>query len=287
LSAATASAQREFFDLAYSSEPASYYYLLLEIDARQLKACWYHLSKNLVTGFASYPLDSEHPGKLFAKLLSDHPFLKSEFKQTVITVRSHNYALIPKTHESPDRQALFEITNTFQPENQVLLSHDLINLKASVNFAIGTEWAEVIRHTFFHPVIVPHIAPRIENALNTLKSGETKDMVLAHVSPEHVDVLVFRDQKLCLANAFFQSGKEDIAYYLLYCCEVLGVDPERVPLHISGETERGSGTWSLLSDYWKHFSAAQRLEYVKVSPKLDGYPAAGFDYITQNLLCAS
>lgn len=287
MSITSASVQYEYFDLAYATEPASYYYLLLELDAQELKACWYHLSKNLVTGFAKYALGTGHPATVFKKLLVDHPFLKSEFKQTIVAVRSNNYTLIPRGYESPDHKPLFEITNTFEPAAQRLLSYELINLKASVDFAIDTELAEAIHRSFFHPLIVPHVAPRIENALNLLRNGQTKDLMIAHISGEHVDVLVFQDQKLTLANSFFQSGKEDIAYYILYCGEVLGLDPEQAQLSISGNITAGDATWALLADYWTLIDVEQRLEHVKVSPKLDTYPPGNFDYLTHYLLCAS
>lgn len=287
MSITSASVRHEYFDLAYATEPASYYYLLLELDAQELKACWYHLSKNLVTGFAKYALGTGSPATVFAKLLADHPFLKSEFKQTIVAIRSGNYALIPKGYESADHKPLFEITNAFEADNQQLFSYELVNLKASVDFALDTELAKAIQRSFFHPVIVPHVAPRIENALNLLRSGQTKDLMIAHISGEHVDVLVFQNQKLTLANSFFQSGKEDIAYYILYCAEVLGLDPEHAQLSVSGNIGKRDATWALLADYWKLMDIEQRLEHVKVSPKLEAYPGGGFDYLTHYLLCAS
>lgn len=287
MSVQAVSTKREYFDLRYSSEPASYYYLLLEIDGRQLKAGWYHLSKNLVTGFANYPLNTEKGAVAFAKLLADHPFLKSEFKQTIVTVRSDNYSLIPKGHDEPDLKALFEVTNSFDAGQQILVSRELINLKATLSFALDTTLAETIRQSFFHPVIVPHLTPRIESVLNLLKSRSSEEFVTIHVSLEHVDIMVYQGRKLVLANSFFQSGKEDIAYYVLYCSEVLGINTETVELCISGEVEIADECWQLLSSYWRRITLDPGLSHVQVSDQLDMYPKGHFDYITHHLLCAS
>lgn len=287
LSIATHSSTKEFFDLTFSNEPASYYFLVLEADELWLRACWYHQSKNLITGYAEYPLKTGHLKDALESLLKDHPFLNSEFHQTIVSVRTSNYVLVPRSMEGTDHEALFTTTNTFDRDKEVLLTYPLVNLRAHVLFGLEQETQHALKSAFFHASIVPHVAPRIEDAYNRMKSGSLKNLVLTHVSADHVDVIAFMDQKLVLTNSFFQHGKEDIAYYVLYSAEVLGIHPEEVTLSVSGQIAIGDEVWQMLSSYWKKIELANALEHVTVSTKLEHYPKAKFDYLTQSLLCAS
>ena len=129
----------EHFDLTYSNEPASGYVLILELDDYQLKACWYHQSKKLITGFAEYKLQGESFQSALNSLLQSHSFLKAEFQQTIISFRNANYSLIPRSTDDLKNHDWFEISNEFNNESEVLLEHNLVNLGAKVLFAINSE----------------------------------------------------------------------------------------------------------------------------------------------------
>lgn len=279
--------QSEFFDLSFSTEPASYYYLLAEIDRTHFRACWYHQNKGLVTGFATYPLP---PGELkfsIPKLINNYPFLASDFKQCIISLRTDNYVLTPRTNEKHNKTELFKVTNQFNEEAELLSEAMLINAPASITYALPIALDEVVRKTFFNSILVPHVAPRIESALNDIRLTHEINRIHIHVSAAHVDVIAIKNSKLHLCNSFFQSGKEDIAYYVLYCADVLDIDPSLCTLQVSGMIEPKDECWSLLNLYWKQLEIVPIATEIKVSQRLDGYPGALFNYLTQSLLCAS
>lgn len=287
MSISAPSSQKEFFDLTFSNEPASYYLLILEWDQLELRACWYHQNKNLVTGFASYTLKSGSLEDALKSLLSEHSFLHSEFHQTIVSVRSSNYSIVPRSLNTNSQEELFRTTNELDADHETLLSYPLVNLRANVLYAVDADALKTLQEKFFHAVLIPHVAPRIEASLNRMKASGLSSLMLTHVSGEHIDVIAFDHDKLVLANSFYQQGKEDIAYYVLYSAEVLGLNPEQVTLTLSGDVSIGDESWKMLSSYWKTMELAQAAPHVKISDKLENYSKSNFDYLTQSLLCAS
>lgn len=289
MTTAIPTADAEYFDLRYSNEPASYYVLILEIDRPYVRALWYHRAKNLVTGFASYRIpsaDAEASGRGgWLELLQRKPFLRSEFEQTVVMVRTENYQVTPRVIQE-ESASLFEIANS-KGETQMMLFHDLVNMRAGVRWATDKELVARVSDRLAHALAIPHIAPILEHAHNALKHRINRTGVFVHISAQQADVLVFEDRQLKLCNSFYQSGAEDVAYYVLYCAEVLGIQPETEPLWLSGQVKPGDSTWSLLGAYWKTIHAAPALSGIEISNALGDYPPSMYHHLTYGLLCAS
>ncbi len=280
--ATLASEKEEFFDLTYSNEPASYYYLILEVESQQVKAAWFHSTKNLFTGFASYPFSGS-----FKSLIENHPFLASEFKEVLVCVSTANYLVSPKNILDGTAHDLFQLSNAFDRENQVLRTTGLVNIKSEVIHPIAMELESEIASSFKHVKILSHIAPRIEHEMNTMRTLQASSAVYAHVSAEFIDIRIYANGKLHLANAFYQTGEEDIAYYLLYSAEVMEINAEKTSLVLSGNVKIGDASWNLLSKYWKNLSLVKPLSRIEISEKLSGNNAAPYFHLTHALLCAS
>lgn len=273
----------EYFDLTYSEEPSSYYYLLLTLTERRADAVWYHSTKNLVTGFASYPFNGS-----VDELLNAHPFLRSEFKEVIISWEHSNYLVYPKHVIDGSDPAMFRLTNELDLDQEGLLSTELVSAPTSIAFTVPTDLVTQCYASFKHVKIISHIVPRIEAELTEYKSKISQsDVVSVHIWEEQVDVRIYSNGALSLANTFFQSGKEDIAYYVLYACDQIGIDAETAQLTLSGDIKIGDETWELLKKYWTKMKLASPMDQINISSKLQNYPKSLFDHQTYALLCVS
>lgn len=272
----------EHFDLTYANEPASYYILLLEVGKTRVKALWYHTTKNLITGFASYPYSGN-----MQLLLATHPYLASEFKEVIITLDEPNFAVNPSSLVESNFSTYAMLGNNALTEKESTLSVNLINMRARVDFKIDIESEINIKNAISHGKILPHIAPRIEHELNLAKKQPNKNFLSAHVGDEQIDIRIYKGGKLAMANSFYQTGAEDIVYYILFSGEVLELNPEQEQLLISGETKIGHEHWMLLSKYWRNISLSEPLDRIEISDKISSVFDARFNYLTHSLLCAS
>lgn len=269
-------------DDSLASEPNSLQYLLLELSSEQLSFCKFHLAKNKLTHCESIE-SSFLPNKL-KKSLQDSAVLSGDFEQSILSIVVSNYCVVPRTYLGDDLQKVFELTNEFKEEDEVLLNYPLVNLRANVLYTIPKELQASIYAALPQVKLIPHIAPRIENALNKKVKLPT---VIAHLSEEHVDILVFQRGQLQMANSFFQASKEDIAYYALFCAEALEIDTNQTPLLVSGTVHDYNTVIELLGKYWKHVTEPSSLDTLDTNPNLKDIPKQSFNHLTQLLLCAS
>ncbi len=71
----------------------------------------------------------------------------------------------------------------------------------------------------------------------------------ANIQKRQLDLLVFQDNKLLLFNTFPFESPEDFLYYLLFVAEQCNIDPDRVPLHITGHLDKEDATFKITYQY--------------------------------------
>jgi hypothetical protein len=273
----------EYFDLSLSEESASYYYLILSLDANSIEAAWFHTTKKLITGFARYPASQGVKG-----VLEQHPHLASEFKEVIVSFRTPNYLVYPKHLVEGSALEVFSLTNTTVEEGEDLLQFPLVNLSADIAFPVPSHYMTAVFDAYPHVKLIPHVAPRIEYELNQMRERSAgRAMMVCHIWADYVDIRAYRDDGLLMANTYFQSGKEDVAYFVLYAAEQLGINPHEGDLEISGNIQLGDEAWTLLSKYWNRMAMASPLSDINISDALSDYPSPQFDFLTHSLLCVS
>ena len=89
--------------------------------------------------------------------------------------------------------------------------------------------------------------------------------VFANFTSKQLDLLVYKDGKLYLANSFEYHTPEDIVYYTLFIYEQLNLDPETIPIYLSGSIDKTNPTYLALYTYIRHvdFITTQNLRIVQ------------------------
>ena len=62
---------------------------------------------------------------------------------------------------------------------------------------------------------------------------------------------------------------EDVAYFLIFVLEQLGMNPEQASVVLLGNIDRGSNLFELIYRYVKNMEFGRRNEYFKYSPVFD------------------
>jgi len=276
----------EHFDLSYSNEPADIYILILEIGEKTLKACWYHKSKNLITGFGSYDLSDGITESSIKRIQSQHPYLASPFSECLCVLNSRNYTIAPTDASIEDGKKILSISNEIDDDSE-MVRHKLLNTKGQILQVADTRTLSTLDKAFPNIKFISCLGGRIESAINQTRKSQNKSSFIAHIDSTDLHIIAIENSALQLANSFFQTGKEDIAYYLLFVAESLGLNPEQIPLTLSGNVSIGDEIWNTLSDYWKDISIESVLENIIINQNIDSRHKAKYDYLSHHLLCAS
>jgi len=86
--------------------------------------------------------------------------------------------------------------------------------------------------------------------------------VFTNITSRQMDVLVFKKGQLHLLNSFEYYTKEDLTYYLLFIYEQLELNPDKIPLYLSGSIDQSDPIYSLIYRYIRfvEFIDTQRIE---------------------------
>ena len=75
-----------------------------------------------------------------------------------------------------------------------------------------------------------------------------------NVQEEQLDVIILEGDKLVLCNSFLFKTPEDFIYYVLFCLEQLRLNPETIPVILSGSIEKEDANYEMLYTYIRNIS---------------------------------
>jgi len=266
-------------DSRFSSESASFFYLLIELSTTSAKAIWYYFPKQSVARVCEYT----EIGNLDDFIANNADF-KGDYAEVLISLSSPNYLLKPRAI-SDDSASLFALTNDFDASVEELNDFSLVNQKTDILYTVPLGLRSAIAETFSKAKLVPHIGPRVEHQLLALKSSDHQSVVEAHIHDTSVSIQMYRQDQLLLANSFFQNSIEDVAYYALFCAESFGISPSESALTLSGDVSEE--LVKQLSNYWPNIEPASKLGQVNIHTEMALTDKYKFDYLTKSLLCVS
>ena len=104
----------------------------------------------------------------------------------------------------------------------------------------------------------------IESLLQRFKLQEGEKIYLS-IQNTYFELIVLDGKKLKFFNNFAYKSAEDLIYYLLFTCEQLNLNPDQIPLIISGEVEEESEVYKNLYKYVRNNSFIKRNPNYKYS----------------------
>jgi hypothetical protein len=98
-------------------------------------------------------------------------------------------------------------------------------------------------------VKIIHAASAWLDAIMPIHKNETDERVYLNIESEYIYIAVTKQGELIFFNIFEKQTNEDVAYYLLYSMEKLGINPDVSPLYISGKIDNTDDCFNLLYNY--------------------------------------
>lgn len=104
----------------------------------------------------------------------------------------------------------------------------------------------------------------IESLLRQFKLHEKQKIYLS-IQNTYFEMVVLKGKKLVFFNNFSYKTAEDFIYYLLFACEQLNLNPEQIPLVITGEILEESEVFKIIYKYMRHVKFSVRNSSYKYS----------------------
>jgi hypothetical protein len=260
------------------------------------KADQYHLSLILRTDSYSYAILDTTTQKYIAlytslsftqddlfKQLSDR-FKNVSFRSGTLALATPQFTMVPDSLFDESKKAEL-LTFCYEPIAQDdILFNTIHNLHAKIIFPISKVVNELIHPLFKHYRVVHSATAFIEGLILENKNNSDKK-TYADFHADFFQIVITEGKNILFCNSFAYKTAEDIAYYILFLYEQLGLNPEEIPLTLSGMIEKTSAEHSLLFNYIRHVRFANLPSTFKYSYKIESLASHSFHSLFNQYLC--
>lgn len=215
-------------------------YMLIDHSSRQLL----YLQPYQNAGTKNYP------SKFAEAILHDDIILAKPFLEVHAAVSNISFSIFPR--EFAGKELINDWYEKFAVSGddlEIFNSH-LEDIDAELVYTVSNSLLNDIKSTFGNFTLSHSVTKQITE-LSNYSSDKT---VYCNVHSNYMQLIVLRDRKLMFANIFLYQTPEDFGYYLLATYKQLHLDPESVPIVLSGEIMKQSQIYQIMFKYIRHIN---------------------------------
>jgi hypothetical protein len=181
-------------------------------------------------------------------VISKNKELQLKFDEVVVLYSNNTYTTVPSV--------LFDETKVseYLKFNSKILSNDFIAFDQIESYGLVVVYIPYVNinnyffekfgsFQYYHAVSV-----FLMDILPSAKHSQGTKMYL-NVQEEQLDVIILEEGKLLLCNSFLFKTSEDFIYYILFCLEQLRLNPDTIPIILSGSIEKEDSNYVMLYTY--------------------------------------
>ncbi|MBI5538559.1 MAG: DUF3822 family protein [Bacteroidia bacterium] len=192
-------------------------------------------------------------------IVENEPFLKSKLEGIRAFIFTKDATIIPDSFLQKDKISHFTSFNfgdSDYSENMVCKS----SFESNIAFSLPSQINEVLRSINCNTVYPLATTVLTEAHKDCLQKDNLSGLYI-NLLKNHVQVVVIKDSKLQLFNIFNYQTDDDFCYYILYLFDLFQFDKEKVPVTISGITQKNDSRIVKLEQFLK------KLQYSKSNSK--------------------
>ena len=191
----------------------------------------------------------------FKEIWESDSILSSPFPNVHIAFVRPHYTIIPnKLYQSANKASYLSPLKNKAAIPELYQVNDLSILDAKLIFSIPQAAIEFFESKYTQGI-------QYYNSFTTLISGFGKEMKVLqgkhlwiNVHPNTLQIALFDGQELIFSNQFPFGSEKDFLYYTLLIYSQFKLDPEKIPLHISGQLVKESAIYKKLYRYIRFIS---------------------------------
>jgi hypothetical protein len=161
--------------------------------------------------------------------------------------------------------------NTSLEGDELILVDEIRSLDAKNIFALPFS-IKVKLDPQFKNIAYHHSSTVIIDSLVAINKNQTGKKLYAHVQETHFEAIVMDGKNLLFYNTFNHHSPEDFIYYLLFVCEQLQLNPEKIELIFLGEIEKNSAIYAAAQKHIRTVKFGERTEAADYSYQLQTLP---------------
>ena len=184
----------------------------------------------------------------------DNSVFLLDYKQVKISFESMHFMLLPQA--VTDEEVIEQMMELgFPTEEGEIEECELAKCKARIVYYSASGVMSFLRRTFNNPVIVHHLQPVVEGFQERRASSVISKMYV-YLRETSMDVCVFEQGELTIANTFDFNNVEDASYYVLNVWQTRKLDAQKDELQIIGSRVVRESLSPILREYIRYVMPA-------------------------------
>ena len=210
---------------------------------------------------------------------------RNNFRSVNVEIVNEFTTLVPAAlFREEDAEKFFSFN--FKPGDDLLKSEKIPAFDA-VNVYAYPKSLDVSIQTIFQKPVIHHQSTVLLQAIHLQFKKFTEKSLLIHVRSGFVDIVVTEGKQLIFINSFPFATVDDLAYYVMFVCDRLQLNPETTRTSLAGHVEEESTLFHLLYKYIKNISFVNRPDVFEYSYVFDDVPAHFYYHLFNLPLCES
>lgn len=271
------------FDDSFTIHSSRNYCLSILVARHSFSYCISRSEDNVVLGLETYNFtisDTHVPARIDVKewceqltmLLGSLESLKKSFRQVHIAMENPKSTLVPKALFEEMDKNIWLTFNHPVVDNEVCRADELPPAEAILLYAVPAEILSVLTTTFPEATVFNASGQLINSLLYATRAAARDGVLYAHVQGAWVELVYLEEGQPKFFNIFSYQTREDLAYYVIFVIEQLGLNPDTTVLVLLGDIERESDHFELLYRYIRNIRLIDNSIMLESGQIADGIP---------------
>jgi hypothetical protein len=241
----------DYTDSSFSESKTDTYHLSIELDKDGIGACVFDPEENRFIAVHHHPF--EHgletiPEKEIADVLNNTELFSYQYKSVSAAVVGEQSTLVPKAlYDVQSREKYLQL-NLESSDNVTIHADPIVSADAFNVYYIPTGLKDILVSKYPNIRVLHYSTVIIEKAVLLNRKKETNTIYVTFHG-EHFELTVIQKGKLHFYNSYTYQSPEDFLYYLLFVCDQLTIDPQKISFMLAGDVKTISPLIVLLKQY--------------------------------------
>ena len=264
-----------FIDEAFSTKKTSSYQLTLQIGMSDIHITVNDKLTNKFIALEKYALqqvyDFDGVTEQLDTILRESKLTDHKFQSVYCTIANHTSTLVPNQLYESDRKKMYLKFNASLEGDEFISVDEIKSIEAKNVFAIPLSIKAKLDGQYLN-VNYHHISSTLIDVLVAQNKNQSGKKLIVHVQSDQFQVLLLDGKNFLFYNTFNYHSSEDFIYYLLFVCEQLQLNPEKIETILLGEIEKTSVAYPLIHKYIRHLKFGERTDNYDYSYQLQTLP---------------
>ncbi len=265
---------QEIVEYSFSSQSTQSYELSLLIGSDSI---YYMVNDGQLNILALKSFHFDHkkeksPIESLKAIFFDDNHLKQPYRSTKIVITSPHFTLIPSKFYNEKENNTYLRSLTTIGNNDTLMKDDFKNQSFKNVFMCDLTLTNFIQTIFPQNTTVHHVSTALIEGFQKVAELRHGHQVFANIRDGQVQIFFFDGKDLVFANSYSFQFTQDLVYYLMLVYEQFKLNPETIPLSISGFLTQDSDIFKYIYRYIRHVNFVQAPLYLKFGQQFTGIP---------------